>query len=80
MEVDDTQRAYVYEYRDGPLALEQYRSRLAVTAGDAGTHVSWDSELSAASAEEEAALADAIAGIYRDALTELARQVTGRAG
>jgi carbon monoxide dehydrogenase subunit G len=80
VEVDDAQRAYVYEYLDGPLALQQYRSRLAVTADAGGTHVSWDSELSAADAEEEATLADAIAGIYRDALAELARQITGRSG
>lgn len=37
--------------------------------------MTWDAEFETASAEEDAALAQAIAGIYRAALGELAKHV-----
>ncbi|HEY3716508.1 MAG TPA: SRPBCC family protein [Jatrophihabitantaceae bacterium] len=75
VERDDAARYYVYEYLDGPLALKEYRSRFAVQAQPNGTSlVTWDSYLTAGSAEEEGALAKAISGIYADALAKLAGQ------
>ena len=52
-------RSYVHEYVSGPLALEFYRSRFSVSEH-------------AGSAQEEAELAEAISGIYRPGLDELA--------
>jgi carbon monoxide dehydrogenase subunit G len=79
VEIDAPGRSYVYDYLDGPLPLERYRSRITVSGAGDGAHVDWVSELSAGSPEEEAALAAAIGAIYRDALAELARQTVSAA-
>jgi Polyketide cyclase / dehydrase and lipid transport len=71
VEHDPAARTYVYEYLTGPLALEEYRSRLSVRDHAGGAEVVWTADFAAASAEEEAGLAQAISGIYRGALTEL---------
>jgi carbon monoxide dehydrogenase subunit G len=77
VEIDDVARFYVYEYLDGPLALESYVSRFAVEAEDGGcARVTWSSELSAGTPEVEAELAAAISGIYAAALAELAVRAT----
>ncbi|MEJ2867748.1 SRPBCC family protein [Actinomycetospora sp. OC33-EN08] len=70
-ERDDSARTYVYEYESGPLALEFYRSRLSVEPHQQGSEVVWGAEFRAAS-DEEAGLAEAISGIYRSGLEELA--------
>jgi len=75
VEHDDAGRAYSYEYLTGPLALEVYRSRLAVMDHGEGAEVLWASEFTAGSAEEEAQLATAIAGIYRGALDTLKKRL-----
>lgn len=74
VERDDAGRSYVYEYVSGPLALEFYRSRISVREHARGAEVEWSAEFRAGSAEEEAELAQAIAGIYRGGLEELARR------
>jgi hypothetical protein len=71
VEHEDAARTYLYEYLAGPLALAEYRSRLSVRDHAHGAEVVWVADFAAASAEEEAGLAQAISGIYRDALTEL---------
>ena len=75
VEHDDAGRAYVYEYLSGPLALERYRSRIAVRDHADGAQVVWDADFAAAAPDEEPALAEAISGIYRSALAELKEQV-----
>ena len=72
---DDTARTYVYEYLTGPLALEEYRSRLSVRDHADGAEVVWVADFAAASATEDAELAQAISGIYRGALAELKEQL-----
>ena len=71
VEHDDATRSYTYEYLTGPLALEEYRSRIAVHEDGLGARVVWTADFTAGSPEEEAQLATAIGGIYRGALTEL---------
>ncbi|WP_369253118.1 SRPBCC family protein [Geodermatophilus amargosae] len=71
VEHDDAARTYVYEYLTGPLALEEYRSRLSVREHAEGAEVVWASDFAAGSPEEEGQLAEAISGIYRGALAEL---------
>ncbi|MGY1829724.1 SRPBCC family protein [Geodermatophilus sp. SYSU D01180] len=71
VEHDDAGRSYAYEYLSGPLALEEYRSRLWVREHVQGTEVVWTADFAAGSPEEEARLADAISAIYRGALAEL---------
>lgn len=76
VERDDDGRTYVYEYLEGPLALTRYRSRLRVDPKADGTsEVVWDAEFAAGTPEQEAALRDAIAGIYAGALEELDRML-----
>jgi hypothetical protein len=70
-ERDDGARSYVYEYVSGPLALEFYRSRFSVQGHPRGSEVVWDAEFRAAP-DEEAGLAEAISGIYRAGLEQLA--------
>jgi hypothetical protein len=77
VEHDDAARYYVYEYLAGPLPLQFYRARIEVAAHPDGSIVNWSSEFGAGSPEEEAALAEAIAGIYRGGLETLAAQATG---
>lgn len=77
VQVDDQQRFYVYEYLDGPLALERYVSRFSVQPHGAGaSRITWTAELTAGSPEIEAELSIAIAGIYAAALRELARRIS----
>ncbi|RZL77628.1 MAG: SRPBCC family protein [Rhodococcus sp. (in: high G+C Gram-positive bacteria)] len=71
----DQQRRYVYDYVSGPLPLRSYRSTFAVNDHPDGAQVTWDAEFETASSEDDAALAQAIAGIYRAALDELANHV-----
>jgi hypothetical protein len=78
VERDDAGRSYVYEYLAGPLPLTHYRSRFAVRDHVDGAEVVWSAEFGAGSAEEEAGLAEAIGGIYRSGLAELARQAAAR--
>ncbi len=68
---DAAARSYVYEYLTGPLALQEYRSRLSVGPHADGTEVLWSADFAAATLEEETGLAEAISGIYTDALAEL---------
>jgi len=72
VEHNDAERYYVYEYLTGPLPLKFYRSRFEVGEHADGAIVRWSAEFGAGSAEEEAALAEAIAGIYRAGMEELA--------
>jgi carbon monoxide dehydrogenase subunit G len=77
VEVDDKARSYVYEFLDGPLALESYTSTLAVRSAEGGSSlVTWDADLSAANDEVERGLFAAISGIYSSALSELSNQVS----
>ncbi|ANY25144.1 SRPBCC family protein [Gordonia terrae] len=70
---DEEARTYSYEYIDGPLPLEHYRSTVSVAAdGDDHCTVRWSAEFGAESAEVEAELATAIEAIYSAALDELA--------
>jgi hypothetical protein len=80
VERDDAARYYDYEYLTGPLPLEFYRSRFAVNEHPDGAEVVWSAEFRAGSAEEEAGLAEAIAGIYGAALVELRDRLTTGAG
>lgn len=75
VEHDDQQRRYAYDYVSGPLPLRSYRSTFAVNDHPDGAQVTWNAEFETAFAEEDAALAQAIAGIYRAALDELANDV-----
>jgi hypothetical protein len=75
VEHNDSQRSYTYEYISGPLQLRSYLSTFAVNVHPDGAQVTWDAEFETASAEDDAALAQAIAGIYRAALGELANHV-----
>jgi hypothetical protein len=75
VEHNDAQRYYVYEYLTGPLPLKFYRSRFAVSEHPDGAIINWSAEFGAGSPEEEAALAEAIAGIYRAGMEELAARV-----
>jgi hypothetical protein len=75
VERDDERRFYVYEYLTGPLPLKYYRSRFEVGEHADGATVVWSADFGAGSPEEEAALAEAIAGIYRAALQALAARV-----
>jgi hypothetical protein len=77
VEHNDAGKYYVYEYLTGPLPLKFYRARFEVGEHPEGCIVTWSSEFGAGSAEEEAALAQAIAGIYRDGMAGLAVAVTG---
>ena len=77
VEHDPAGRTYVYEYVSGPLALEFYRSRIRVGEHPSGAQVDWSAELRAGSDEADAELADAITGIYRGGLDELARRCAG---
>lgn len=75
--VDDQARSYVYEYLDGPLALESYTSSLVVHPAEGGSSlVTWDADLTAADDEVERGLFIAISGIYSSALSELSNQVS----
>lgn len=77
VEIDDEARSYVYEYLDGPLALESYTSSLVVRAAEGDSSlVTWDADLSAADGEVERVLFTAISGIYSSALSELSNQVS----
>ena len=75
VEHDDQQRRYVYDYVSGPLPLESYRSVFAVVDHPEGAQITWDADFRGASAEEDAALAQAISAIYRAALDELENRV-----
>lgn len=70
---DPTGRTYTYEYLDGPLALDVYRSTLLVRADPdgEGSVVDWTAEFAAVDAATEPDLATAIDGIYAGALAEL---------
>ena len=76
VEHDDAGKYYVYEYLTGPLPLSHYRSRFEVGEHADGAAVNWSAEFGAGSPEEEAGLAEAIGGIYRAALENLAAQVS----
>ena len=75
VEHDDQQRRYVYDYVSGPLPLESYRSVFAEVDHPEGAQITWDADFRGASAEEDAALAQAISEIYRAALDELENRV-----
>ena len=77
-EHDNAGKFYVYEYLAGPLPLKYYRSRFEVGEHADGASVVWSADFGAGSAEEEAGLAEAIAGIYRAGLEGLAAAVSGR--
>lgn len=72
---DDQQRRYAYDYVSGSLPLRSYRSTFAVNDHPDGAQVTWNAEFETASTEEDATLAQAIGGIYRAALDELANHV-----
>lgn len=71
VEHDDEARTYVYHYLTGPLPLSRYESRFTVREHADGAEVVWTADFVAGSREEEAALAEAISGIYGAALAEL---------
>ncbi|MFE0749102.1 SRPBCC family protein [Gordonia sp. NPDC058843] len=76
VQFDAEGRTYSYEYIDGPLPLEHYRSTVTVLeTGDDTSSVRWSAEFGAGSSEVEAELASAIEGIYAAALDELAVKV-----
>ena len=72
VEKDDVGRSYVYEYLSGPLPLQEYRSRISVQELGDGSEVVWVSEFTSGSADTDKELAEAISGIYRGALDQLA--------
>lgn len=73
---DDDHRTYSYEYMDGPLPLEHYRSTIAVIDnGDSSCRVRWSAEFGAESGDVETELATAIESIYASALDELSTKV-----
>lgn len=76
VEHNDAGKYYVYEYLTGPLPLKFYRSRFEVGAHPEGAIVHWTAEFGAGSPEEEAGLAEAIAGIYRAGMETLAARAT----
>lgn len=76
VERDDAARYYVYEYLTGPLPLERYRSRFAVGEHPEGAEVRWTAEFTTGDPAQDPGLADAIRGIYRDALVELRAQAS----
>ena len=69
---DEAARTYSYEYIDGPLPLEHYRSTISVVENGDHSSVRWSAQFGAESAEMETELATAIEGIYAAALDELA--------
>jgi carbon monoxide dehydrogenase subunit G len=77
IEINAAERYYTYEYLEGALPLAKYESKLAVTKSAEGrSTATWSADFTAGSAEEEAALATAISGIYSDALAQLADHAT----
>ncbi|WP_009477053.1 MULTISPECIES: SRPBCC family protein [unclassified Rhodococcus (in: high G+C Gram-positive bacteria)] len=71
-EHSDSERRYTYEYIDGPLPLEQYRSTISVLGvSSEECTVDWSANFSAGSEAAESELATAIESIYRAALDEL---------
>jgi hypothetical protein len=76
VEHNDAGKYYVYEYLTGPLPLKFYRSRFEVGEHPEGAIVHWTAEFGAGSPEEEAGLAEAIAGIYRAGMETLAARAT----
>ncbi|WP_181778823.1 SRPBCC family protein [Pseudonocardia pini] len=77
VEHDDAGRTYVYEYLTGPLPLQEYRSRITVRDHADGSEVLWVSDFTSGSPEGDKELAEAISGIYRGALDELATVLAG---
>lgn len=75
LEHDDSARTYVYEYIDGPMAMDSYVSRITVRDHSDGAEITWRADFSAGSADADVELARAISGIYRAALTQLAALV-----
>lgn len=74
---DALRRRYTYEYIDGPLPLQSYRSSFAVADHPDGAEVTWSAQFRAVEPDAEPDLAAAIGDIYRSALEELAVVVGG---
>lgn len=81
VDFDADARSYSYEYIDGPLPLQRYRSTVVVVDdGGSRCHVEWSAEFGAESAAVEAELSTAIETIYGDALDELVTKVAPTEG
>ncbi len=71
LEHSDEGRYYTYEITSSPLPLRSYRSRLAVHGHGDHSHVIWDAQLEADSAEQEPELVASFSRIYREGLATL---------
>lgn len=71
VERSDEQRYYVYEITKSPLPLRSYSSRLAVHGHGDHSHVTWEAQFEAESADLEPDLIGAFERIYREGLITL---------
>ncbi|MFJ6263320.1 SRPBCC family protein [Rhodococcus erythropolis] len=77
LERDDIRRTYTYEYLEGPLPLENYRSTISVTGDGDLSSVSWKARFGAATRPAEEELAIAIQDMYQSSLAELKSSFEG---
>lgn len=71
VERSDEQRYYVYEITKSPLPLRSYSSQLAVHGHGEHSHVTWEAQFEAESADLEPDLVGAFERIYREGLITL---------
>jgi mxaD protein len=71
VERSDEERYYIYEIASSPLPLKSYRSWLAVQGHGDHSHVVWEAQFQAESADQEPDLVAAFERIYREGLITL---------
>jgi len=72
---DDAARSYEYRILQSPLPIRDYVSKIQVTGGKAGSHVTWSSTFKVDSGTPEEDIRKAISGVYRAGLDNLASAV-----
>jgi hypothetical protein len=71
-EHSDAERYYVYGYLDGPMVLNSFSSRFAVTPlADGGSEIRWTAEFLADTESDGAQLAQAVSGMYQSGLQQI---------
>ncbi len=74
LEHSDDDRYYVYEITDGPMPLNNYRSRFALEGHEGHTHVVWTAEFQPQEAEQDGELEATFREIHRQGLETLREQ------
>jgi hypothetical protein len=72
---DDAARSYEYRILQSPLPIRDYVSKIQVTGGKAGSHVTWSSTFRVDAGTSEEDIRKAISGVYRAGLDNLASAV-----